>query len=65
MLSDKQSLILCGLLAGGIFVFGVLQILNNFIVLTILTIVFFTIILNLFYVKSKPKDITKKKEDSK
>lgn len=50
MLSDKQSLILCGLMAGGIFVSGVLEILSNFIVLTILTIIFLTIVVNIFYV---------------
>ncbi len=50
MLSDKQSLILCGLMAGGIFVAGILEILNNFIVLTILTIIFLAVIINIFYV---------------
>jgi preprotein translocase subunit SecG len=65
MLSDKQSLILCGLMAGGIFIFGILDILNNFVVLTILTLIFFTIIINLFYVKSKHEKDTKKQDQSK
>ena len=65
MLSDKQSLILCGLMAGGIFIFGILDILNNFVVLTVLTLIFFTIIINLFYVKSKPEKDTEKQDHSK
>ena len=43
MLNDKQSLALTGFMAAGIFVFGILNILDNFIILTILTIVFFTV----------------------
>lgn len=50
MLNDKQTLVLSGLMAGGIFVTGVLEILDNFIVLTILTIVFLAVIINIFYV---------------
>ncbi len=53
MLSNKQSLALCGLLAAGIFIFGILDVLDNFIVLTILTLVFFAIVINLFYSNSK------------
>ena len=49
MLSDTQSMILTGVLVAGIFVFGVLDILDNFIVLTILTLVFFAIVINLLY----------------
>lgn len=56
MLNDKQSLILTGIMIGGIFTFGVLDILENFIVLTLLTIIFFTIILNMIYLKSKTKE---------
>ena len=65
MLSDKQSLILSGLLAGSIFVFGILDILDNFVVLTILTLIFFTIVINLFYVKSKHKEDIEKQDNSK
>ena len=50
MLNDKQSLALSGLMAGGIFVAGILEILDNFIVLTILTIIFLAVIINIFYV---------------
>lgn len=60
MLNDKQSLILCGLMAGGIFVTGILEILDNFIVLTILTVIFLVIIANIFYtffsLKKEDKD---------
>ncbi|MGK0252900.1 MAG: hypothetical protein ACI9OE_000353 [Mariniflexile sp.] len=55
MISNKQSLLLCGVMAGGIFVSGVLEILNNYIVKTILTIIFSMIILNIFIVYSKSK----------
>ncbi len=66
MLTDKQSLIFCGLMGGGIFVAGVLEILNNFIVLTILTIIFITIVANLFYSKLNPKEKeTENQNDSK
>lgn len=51
MLSNKQSIALTGFMVFGIFVFGILDILDHFIVLTVLTLVFFSIIINLFYVK--------------
>ncbi len=60
MLSNTQSIILTGLLAGGLFIFGILDILENFIVLTLMSLVFITVIANLFYVHFGPK-----KEDSK
>lgn len=60
MINDKQSLILCGAMAAGLFVGGILEILDNFIVLTLLTLVFATIIINLFFLKRDPK---KDKED--
>lgn len=57
MLNDKQSLILCGVMAVGIFATGILDILDNFIVKTILTIIFLAIVLNLiFSSKMKEKD---------
>ncbi|MCF7568545.1 hypothetical protein L3X37_09230 [Sabulilitoribacter arenilitoris] len=55
MLNDKQTLILSGLMVGGIFVTGVLDILDNFIVLTILTIVFLAVVINIFYVNRASK----------
>jgi len=65
MLNDKQSLILTGLMVAGIFIFGVLDILENFVVLTILTIVFFTVFINIFYSKLKLEDTTQKQDNSK
>ncbi|WP_295984137.1 hypothetical protein [uncultured Algibacter sp.] len=65
MLNDKQSLILTGLMVAGIFIFGVLDILENFVVLTILTIVFFTVVINIFYSKLKLEDTTQKQDNSK
>ncbi|MEP3838455.1 MAG: hypothetical protein ABJM36_12445 [Algibacter sp.] len=53
MINDKQALILSGVMIGGIFVFGILKILDNFVVLTVLTIIFFTIILSILSKKSK------------
>lgn len=55
MLNDKQSLLLCGVMAGGIFVSGILDILDNYVVKTILTIIFLVIIANFFIVHSKSK----------
>ena len=59
MLNDKQSLILTGLMVASIFVFGILKILDNFIVLTILTIMFFAIVINIFYSKTKAEETLK------
>ncbi|GAA3598762.1 hypothetical protein GCM10022396_15030 [Flavivirga amylovorans] len=65
MLTDKQSLLLCGLMAGGILVGGVLDILKNFIVLTILTIIFLTVVINLFYSKMTSKEDPENRNNSK
>jgi hypothetical protein len=64
MLNNEQSLIICGLIGGGIFIFGILDILDNFVVLTILTLLFFSIIINLFYVKSKSKEDIKDQDNT-
>ena len=56
MLNDKQSLMLCGLLVVGVFVAGILGVFNNFIVLTVFTIIFLTIIMNLFLSNSESED---------
>ncbi len=63
MLNDKQSLILCGVMAFGIFIAGILRILDNFIVRTILALVFLSIVSNIFIVNNKPDK--KKSNDSK
>lgn len=56
MLTDKQSIFLCGLLGIGIFVSGVLEILDNFITKTVLTILFIVIITNLIVTVSRKKE---------
>lgn len=57
MLSDNQSLLLCGLIVVGIFVTGLLGTLDNFLVLTVLTIFFLAIIINLVSTKTfAPKE---------
>tara|TARA_R110000868_G_scaffold91812_1_gene254385 strand:+ start:9133 stop:9303 length:171 start_codon:yes stop_codon:yes gene_type:complete len=56
MLTDKQSLILCGLLGIGIFVTGVLEVLDNFMAKTVVTITFLVIITNLIISNSIKKD---------
>lgn len=50
LISNTQSIILTGLLSGGLFIFGILDILENFIVLTLLSIMFLLIVANVFYV---------------
>lgn len=67
MLNDKQSLALCGLMAIGLFASGVLGILDNFIVLALLSFVFIVIVVNFFIVHSffskQKKEDEKEKED--
>ena len=53
ILNDKQSLFLCGVLVTGLFVTGIFNILGNFIVLTILALLFLIIVANIIYTKSK------------
>lgn len=62
MLTDRQSLILCGLMAVGIFVGGLLNILDNFLMLTILTIIFLAILLNLFLQKRQKRSANNEKK---
>ena len=56
MLNDRQSLILCGFIAIGFFVSGILDILDNYLVKTILTILFLVIIANFLVVFTKSKN---------
>ncbi len=56
MLTDKQSLILCGLLGIGIFSSGVLDILDNFITKTVLALLFLIIVANLIIANSMKKE---------
>jgi len=62
MLTDRQSLILCGLMAVGIFVGGLLDILGNFLMLTILTIIFLAILVNLFIQKYQNQNSNNKEK---
>lgn len=55
-LNSKQSLVLCGVMTASIFVGGILDILGNFVVLTLLTLIFFSIILNLFLIKKNSEE---------
>lgn len=55
MLSNNQSLILCGIMTAGIFIAGILEVLDNYIAKTILTIVFIIIISNIIYTHTKSK----------
>ncbi|WP_223551548.1 hypothetical protein [Aestuariivivens sp. NBU2969] len=53
ILRDKQSLLLCGTLAAGLFVCGVFNMLDNFVVLTLLVLIYLLIVVNIVYTKSK------------
>jgi hypothetical protein len=55
LFSDKTSLILCGLLVAVIFCSGILQILDNYIVLTVISVLLLTIIYNILYTKQRLK----------
>ncbi|MFB9057921.1 hypothetical protein ACFFU9_14335 [Mariniflexile ostreae] len=57
MLNDTQSLILCGCIIACIFITGILGVLDNFIVLTVLSIMLITFVLNIYMVtKSSEND---------
>lgn len=53
MLSDKNSLILCAIVAVGFAACGIIGILDNYAVIGLLLACFFAIIINIFLVKSK------------
>jgi len=55
LFSDKISLILCGVLVAVIFCTGVLQILDNYIVLTLISVLLLTIVYNILYTKQRLK----------
>lgn len=50
MLSDKQSLYLCSIITAGFLVAGILDILDSFIVLGFLCLMFLAVIINIFIV---------------
>lgn len=54
MLSDRQSIILCGVFIGIFFICGILELLDNYAIKTVLAIIFIAILVNFIYtVKSK------------
>ncbi|WP_242134876.1 hypothetical protein [Aestuariivivens marinum] len=53
ILNDRQSLLLCGSLAAGLFITGVFNILDNFVVLTLLVLIYLLIVVNIVYTKRK------------
>ena len=48
MLSDKQSLILCAIVAFGFSISGIISILDNYVIVAVLLLLFLLIIVNLF-----------------
>lgn len=58
MLTDKQSLILCGVLAVGFFVCGILELLDNLLIKGLLALLLIIILSNFFYTKTKEKKKT-------
>lgn len=55
LFSDKTSLILCGVLVAIIFCTGILQILGNYIVLTVISVILLALCYNILYTKQKLK----------
>lgn len=63
MISNSLSLKLCAILVVGIFVSGIFNILDNFIVLTLICLLFLFIVVNMFSVLSENKQNNKEKKD--
>ncbi|KJD33357.1 hypothetical protein PK35_05720 [Tamlana nanhaiensis] len=59
MLNNQQTLVVSGFLVGGFFACGLLDILDNFLVLTVLTLMFFAIAINVFRsgIKNQDQDL--------
>ena len=55
MLTDKQSLILSGIIVAGFVITGLLDILDNVIVIIVLVVPFIIIVINLFTTKRIPE----------
>lgn len=56
MLTDKNSLILCAVVALGFSACGIIGILDNYAVIGVLLVCFLAIIVNIIIVKSKNDD---------
>jgi len=57
MLTNKQSLILSSAVVIGFSVAGLLNILNNFVIVSILCLGFLAVVINLFFFKHSPDEI--------
>ncbi|TYA55986.1 hypothetical protein [Formosa maritima] len=51
MLTDKQSLILCAIVVFGFSISGMIGILDNYVIVAVLVILFLLIIINIFIQK--------------
>lgn len=61
MLTDKQSLILCAIVALGFSACGIIGVLDNHAVISVLTVGFLIIVINIFVVlQNKESQDTKK-----
>jgi len=63
MLTDRQSLILSSAVVIGFSVAGLLNILNNFVIIAILCLAFLAVVINLFFFKHAPDEIDDDIED--
>lgn len=66
MLTDKQSLILCAIVALGFSACGIIGILENFAVIGLLLFCFLIIIINIIVFKSKnePEELSDELDDT-
>lgn len=65
MLTDKNSLILCAIVAIGFSACGIIGILDNYAVISVLLVCFFVIIVNIILVKSRDNVIDTEEENDK
>jgi len=56
ILNNTQSLILTGIVIGGLFIAGVFGLLDNFMVIIILALAFMIVVLNLILVLTNKKN---------
>lgn len=63
MLSDKQSLYLCGIVAVGFVAAGIFNVLTSYIIIGILGLLFLIIIVNIFVVNPFEEEKEETKEN--
>ncbi|MFL0353587.1 hypothetical protein [Xanthomarina sp. GH4-25] len=51
MLTDKQSLILCAIVVFGFSISGIMGLLENFVIVAVLVVLFLLVIINIFVQK--------------